>query len=224
MPDTEESGQGGAEQAFEDLRAEVKVLRRAVESLPEAWAANRPANYTATLGQIAKGLEVLAGQVRTIEQHPAIHMTPVQHQQAILRAGEGAMDSAVRKLDSATADAVQVRHELAGLVGSMRGQQKQFEQLFWTGLVAAMLGLLISPLFARLLPFGIDGRVAAFIMHADRWNAGAALMEAGSPEGWQHLKSAADLLQPNEAALTACRDAAAKMKKEQHCTVVVPAP
>jgi hypothetical protein len=40
-----------AERAFEDLRAEVKVLRRAVEDLPKAWAANQPANYTETLGQ-----------------------------------------------------------------------------------------------------------------------------------------------------------------------------
>src|SRR5271169_4972742 len=42
------------------------------------------------------------------------------------------------------------------------------ESLFWTGLVAVLLGLLISPPFARLLPFGLDGRVAPFILHADR--------------------------------------------------------
>jgi Family of unknown function (DUF6118) len=101
-----------------------------------------------------------------------------------------AIDGAVRKLDNATADAVKARHELAGLVGSMRGQQKQFEQLFWTGLVALLLGLLISPIFARLLPFGLDGRMAAFIMHADRWDAGAALMEAQNPEAWRGLMDA----------------------------------
>jgi hypothetical protein len=224
MPDREESGQGGAEQAFKDLRAEVKVLRRAVEALPEAWAANRPANYTATLGQIAKGLENLAGQVHAIEQHPAISMTPAQHQQAIVRAGDGAMDGALRKLDSATADAVKARHELAGLVGSMRGQQKQFEQLFWIGLVAVLLGLLISPLFARLLPFGLDGRVAALILRADRWDAGAALMQAQSPEAWRVLMDGGKLSTANSDALGACRDAASKTKKEQRCTIVVPAP
>jgi hypothetical protein len=31
-------------------------------------------------------------------------------------------------------------------------------------------------------------------------------------------------LLPNKAALAACRDAAAKTKKEQHCVLVVPAP
>jgi hypothetical protein len=83
-------------------------------------------------------------------------------------------------------------------------------------------GLPISPLFARLLPFGLDGRVAAFILRADRWDAGAALMEAASPNAWSD-EFAAALLTPNIAALTTCRDAAAKTKKEQHCSIVVPA-
>jgi hypothetical protein len=44
-------------------------------------------------------------------------------------------------------------------------------------------------------------------------------MAAQSPEAWRDLESAAELQPPNKAALAACRDTAAKMKKEQHCTV-----
>ncbi len=220
----EDSAGSGAEQAFEELRAEVKVLRRAVEALPDAWEANRPANYTETLGAIAKKLEILASHLQAIEQHPAIRMSPKQHQQAIAVAGEGLIHNAVQKLDSATAEAVKERRELAGLIGSVRGQRKQWEWLAWTGVAALLLGLLISPVFARFLPFGLDGQVAAFIMHADRWNAGAALMQAQSPEAWRDLEAAAELLTANKAALTICRDAAAKTKKEQHCAIVVSAP
>jgi hypothetical protein len=61
-------------------------------------------------------------------------------------------------------------------------------------------------------------------MQADRWQAGGALMEAASPNAWRDLEFAAALLTPNKAALTACRDSAAKAKKEQHCSIVVPAP
>ena len=220
----EDSGGSGAEQAFEDLRAEVKVLRRAVEALPEAWAANRPANYTETLGAIAKKLEILGSFMAAIEQHPAIRMTPAEHSQAISRAGDTVVRSAAQKLDSATADAAQDRRELAGLIGSVRGLRRQRKSLLWTGAAALILGLLISPVFARLLPFGLDGQLAAFIMQADRWNAGASLMQAQSPGAWRDLISAATLLTPNKAALAACRDAAAKTKKEQHCTIAVPAP
>ena len=75
----------------------------------------------------------------------------------------------------------------------------QFEQLFWTGLVAAILGLLLSPLFARLFPFGLDGRVAAFILRAHRWDAGAALMKAQNPEAWRALMDAGKLSPANSA-------------------------
>jgi hypothetical protein len=220
----EDSGPSGAEQAFEELRAEVKVLRQAIEALPDAWAANRPANYTETLGAIAKKLEILASHLQAIEQHPTIRMSPKQHQQAIVAAGEELMHNVVQKLDNAAAAVVAEQRELAGLIGSARGLREQRESLVWTGAVALLLGLLISPVFARFLPFGLDGRVAAFIMQANRWNAGAALMQAQSPQGWRDLESAAELLTPNKAALAACRDAAAKTRREQHCAIVVSAP
>jgi hypothetical protein len=219
----EDEGPTAAERAFDALRAEVAGMRQAMQSLPEVIKKSRPADTTETLGAIAKKLEIVGNFMATIEQHPAIRMTPAQYHQAIAAAGEGLLHKSVRELDSAKVAAVEERRELAAMIGTMRGQQKQFEQLFWTGLAAVLLGLLISPLFARLLPFGLDGRMAAFILHADRWNAGAVLMEAGSPEGWRHLKSAAELLQPNEAALATCWEAAVKAKKEQRCTVVVPA-
>jgi len=61
-------------------------------------------------------------------------------------------------------------------------------------------------------------------MRSDRWNAGAALMQAGNPEAWGDIESANALLAPNKAALKSCREAAANTKKEQHCLIVVPAP
>lgn len=220
----EEEGPSGAEQAFEELRAEMKVLRRAVEALPDAWAANRPANYTETLGAIAKKIEILASHLQAIEQHPAIRMAPAQYNQAIVAAGEELVHKAVRELDSATAEAVKDRRELARLIGSVRGLREQRESLAWTGAVALLLGLLISPVLARWLPFGLDGRIAATIMGTDRWNAGAALMQAQSPEAWRALMDAGKLTVDNQAVLEACHEAAAKAKKEQRCTIVVPAP
>lgn len=64
--------------------------------------------------------------------------------------------------------------------------------------------------------------MAATIMRADRWNAGAALMQAQSPQAWRGLMDAGKLMADNSAALGTCRDAAAKSKKEQHCILVVP--
>ena len=213
-----------AERAFDALRAEVAAMRQATRSLPDLIKTIRPTtDYTETLGAIAKRLEIVGNFMAAIEQHPAIRTTPAQYKQAIAAAGEGLMHKSVRELHDATAAAVAERRDLAAMIGTMRGKWKQWEWLAWTGSGAFFLGLLISPVFARVLPFGWDGHVAAFIMQADRWNAGTKLMQAHHPEAWRDLESAAALLGPNIASLAACRDAAAKTKKEQHCSIVVPA-
>jgi hypothetical protein len=220
----EDEGPTAAERAFDALRAEVAAMRQALRSVPELILKNQPPDYTETLGAIAKRLEFVGNFMAAIEQHPAIRTTPAQYNQAIAAAGEGLMHKSVREFHDATAAAVAERRDLAAMIGTMRGKWKQWEWLGWTGIGAFFLGLLISPMFARVLPFGWDGEVAAFIMRADRWRAGGALMEAASPEAWRDLDSAAALLQSNKAALAACREAAAKTKKEQHCGIVVPAP
>ena len=48
-------------------------------------------------------------------------------------------------------------------------------------------------------------------------------MQAGSPDGWYGVTDASDLVRVNQEALAACRDAADKAKKEQRCTITVPA-
>jgi len=49
-------------------------------------------------------------------------------------------------------------------------------------------------------------------------------MAAGNPQAWKLLTAESTLEKPNAAALAACQDAAAKTKKEQRCSIVVPVP
>ena len=205
-------------QAFEDLRAEVSVLRRAIEALPGAWEESRPPDYTPSLGTIAQGMATVESRLVGIEQHPALRLTPEQHQQAVAQAGNVLMREAAQKLDRAAQDAERERHQLAGLIGTV-----QRNWLLYAASGALVVGLLVSPFVAGALPFGGDSAVAAVIMNANRWNAGIALMQAGSPDGWRGLADASNLVRVNQEALAACREAAAKAKKEQRCTITVPA-
>lgn len=224
MTTEEPADEVDAAQAFEDLRTEVTALRRTVESLPGDLESHRPPDYTVTLGAIAKGLATVAGQLESIEGHPALKLTPEQHSQAIARVGSGLMREAAEKMYSATTAAERERQSLERIIGSVRTRDKQLRWLAWTGGVALLVGLLASPILARLLPFGLDGRTAAYILQADRWGAGAALMQAGNPAAWRGMMDEHNLLQLNKEALAVCRTAAAQAKKEQRCTVVVPAP
>ena len=224
MADMDESQEADAAQAFEELTAEIAALKASVDELASGIYAHPPPDYTTSLGAIAKGLTEVSGRLAQIEQHPALRVTPANFGEAVARAGSGAMREAVNQLDQARRDSERMIHGLAEIIGSARTQDRQFKWVAITAAVALAGGLIVSPFLARLLPFGIDGRMAATIMGADRWNAGAALMAAQSPEAWRVLMDAGKLTADNSAALAACRDAAAKAKKEQHCTVVVLAP
>ncbi len=223
----DEAGQrraGDPAQAFEDLRAEVSVLRRAVEALPHAWDESRPPDYSPDLGRIAKALATVETRIQAINAHPVLRLTPEQHQQAVVQAGSVLLREAAQKLERATQDVDRERGRLAGLVGAMRGREQQRTWLLSVGGGALLVGLILSPMLAGLLPFGLDGRVAASIMGKNRWDAGAALMQAASPQGWQSITDATELVKANQEALQACSEAAAKARNAQPCSITVAPP
>ena len=84
-----------------------------------------------------------------------------------------------------------------------------------------VIGLLLSPLLVRLMPLGMSSHVAAFVVGEDRWSAGWALLEAVSLTDATRVASATRLVNANEGAVAACRDAATKAKREQRCTITV---
>lgn len=215
-------------QAFEDLRAEVLVMRRAVEALPGAWEENQPPDYSADLGRIAKGLIVVAGQLEAIDKHPVLKMTPEQYRQAIAQAGHGLMREAEHKLDEATRAADRQRDQLAELIGTARSQPVQRRWLWRVGMmcfgVALILGLVLSPYLVSVLFWGSwQTGVAATVMKASRGDAGAALIRAENPAGWNALVSDWNLVQANQKEIAACREQATKTKKDQRCTITVTA-
>ena len=224
--DPARDGSDAAERAFQDLRHEVMALRRTVEvtnTTLAGQAATAP-DYSLTLGTITQELQEVTRHLSAIEAHLALELTPEQHAQRLTSAGIGPMREAAQRLDCAALATEDEQRRLAGLIGTVRRQDEQRRWLVWTGLAAFAIGLLAAPFLAGLLPFGLDGQVAALIMHADRWHAGSALMQAASPQGWAELALAFNLAHDNEAALKACRAAAQKTGKEQRCTTTVKPP
>ena len=222
MEDTHDPASDPA-QAFDNLRAEVSMMRRAVEALLGVWKENRPPDYSPDLGHIAKSLAVVVARLDAIDKHPALAMTPEQHRRAIAQTGSGLMGEAAQKLGQVIQGVEHERQQLASLIGTARQRKEQRNWLLRAASGALVVGLLVSPFVAGALPFGGDSAVAAVIMNANRWNAGIALMQAGSPDGWRGLADASNLVRVNQEALAACREAAARAKQDQRCTITVPA-
>lgn len=221
MNETTPDKPDNAAQAFEDLRAEVSVLRRAVEALPQSIVDNRPPDYSKDLAIIGEGLDAITRQLDHIQKYPFLNMTPQEHGQAIAQAGFNLLQDAERKLGDATRDTERERYNLKAMMGTARHKHDQKIWLIRTGLASAVGGLLVFMILARALPFGLDTFVAAAVLSENRWNAGIRLLNVSDPERWDRIVEGDRLWRPNQERIAACRATAAKSKKEESCTISV---
>jgi hypothetical protein len=215
---------GDPAQAFEDLRAEVSVLRRAIEALPTAMRESRSPDYSQDLAVIGKGLDEVGEQLESILKSPALTRTPEQQGQAIANAGANLIREAAQRLDRAAQEAERERSRLSGIIGQAWAQDRQFRLLCWTGGAALAIGLLLSPIVAGVLPFGLNSRVAALVMREDRWAAGGALMQAANPRSWDRFIADTRFASDNRETIDACQAAAARTGKAQRCAVTLAPP
>ena len=211
-------------QAFEDLRAEVSVLRKAIEALPDALDRNRSPDYSPDFAVIGQGMDAIGVSLENLQKHPALKMTAEQHGAAIANAGGALIREAVQKFDLAAQGADRERYNITNLIGTVRSKADQRFYLTIAVAIGLVVGFGVFPVVMRTMPFGINSAMAAVIMHANRWDAGIALMKDGNPDGWEQLTADANLVSANREKITDCRTAAAKEKKEQRCAITVPAP
>ncbi|HEY4077204.1 MAG TPA: DUF6118 family protein [Rhizomicrobium sp.] len=221
---SERHGSGDPAQAFEDLRAEVSVLRKAIEVLPDALERNRAPDYSPDFAVIGQGMDAIGAALENLQKHPALRLTPEQHGSAVAQAGSALIRDAVQRFDLATQEAERERYNLAKAIGVARSKSDQRK---WLAIVAAIgltVGFGMFPFVIRAMPFGMDSATAAMLMRGSKWDAGMALMKAGNPDGWAQLTEDANLVSANRSKITDCRATAAKEKREQRCPVIIPAP
>ena len=155
-------------QAFDDLRAEVSVLRRAVEALPDLIVQNKPADYGPDLGIIGQGLDAIVNQLNTIQKSPALMMTPAEQGQSIAHAGSAMLREATQKLDYAASAADRERDNLKEIIGTARSKDEQRKWVLRAALAGLLLGLCLFPVIAHMLPFGLNQFIGARISSIDR--------------------------------------------------------
>ena len=124
---------GDPAQAFEDLRAEVSVLRRAIEGLPAAIREKRPPDYSQDLAILGKGLDEIGQSLETVLASPALNLTPEQQGQGIARAGSALVRafSMVRILSLVSTPPSAEKPPVLPPAASTRWQGTMIGQGFW---------------------------------------------------------------------------------------------
>src|SRR3954466_6043272 len=133
----EEDQLDDATRAFDDLRAEVAVLRRAVEALGPALKENRSPDYSLSLGHIAKAQAAIGTRLEAIEGHPALRMTPATFSEQLERVVTNASREARREAEDLVQGISVVSREAQAMLGSARIREAQN----WSLAQAAAVGI-----------------------------------------------------------------------------------
>ena len=221
-------GEDEAAQAFEGLRAEVSLLRRAVERLAAERADDGHApDYSETLGVIAANITATAQRVDALVKSPALALTPEEIGRQIAAAGSAGRAEDRRVIAAARQTIEEVATKLGRQLEShvmADEQRRRLWQVRLAGVAAGMmLWAILAGLIARVLPASwlLPERMAARTLRMPMWEGGQRLMKAGDPQAFAGVLAGNRLATVNRDALKACSRQAAKAGKAVSCVIEV---
>lgn len=233
---TREEDSGDPAAAFDALRrtietqgaqigAEMTVMRRGIEAAFDQLEKIEPqADYKPQLAQLVKALDHVSERLNGVEQSPILRQGAQHYAGVLERSGEALVRNAAQQLERQASDLERASRNLSARVSEARERGRQNKWVISAAAFGIITGVLATLFMPRILPGTVDMAVASVVMNNDRWKAGIALMESGSPEGWHSIVEASELVRANRQALSACAEAAANAKKDQRCTITVSAP
>lgn len=224
MADSEDE----AARAFEDLRAEVSLMRRAVERLAAERAEDGHApDYSETLGVISQNLSATAQRVDALVKSPALSLTPEETGRQIDAASFTVRREDHRLFLAARQGMEEVAARLGRHLQSDIAAAEQRRRLWQAGLVGIVAGMVLWAILAgpiaRALPasWQVPERMAARSLRLPMWEGGQRLMRAGDAQAFAGLLEGNRLAIANREALGACRKQAVKAGKAMRCAIEV---
>ena len=162
--------------AFEALREEVALARRAVAGLAAERASIEIPDYSETLGQIMRASSATRQSVKALAEMPALRLSAKDWSHEIATAAQEARRSDQQALANAQHGLERMIVEMAAHLRSARSAERQRQWLIWTtatGIVAGMLllAIIVGPV-VRAIPesWHWPERMAASISRHGRGN------------------------------------------------------
>ena len=225
---TDEEGPNEAAQAFEELRAEVTLMRRAVERLTaERMEVPEPPDYSETLGVIANNITATAQRVDMLVKSPMLAMTPELLAGRITAAASTARQEDRQTIATARTGLEDVTRQLHSYVVSARRGDEQNRWLMWTAIGGVVLGMVLWAVFAGVVARAVPAswqwpeKMAARMLAMPMWEGGQRMMQAASPSAFAALATGDRIVAANREALEACRKRANRERETVRCTVSI---
>ena len=211
--------------AFEELRREVALARRAVAGLAAERAAAIPVDYSETLAAILDACKGTSQWMGSLAKQPALQLTPETMAKHIAQAGETARRGDQIAWAEARANLQETATQLAGHLRAARNAKRQRFWLAGIGLVGLIAGAILGGMIVHHTTSpAVDHRSpearAAAILGLDPVAAGAHLIRSAAPQYWQEIVLGADIVAGNRDSLRKCQREMAKGRTR--CVITLP--
>jgi len=142
--------------AFEALREEVALVRRAVAGLAAERASIEIPDYSETLAHVARASAAAVSRLRTIAELPILNASVQEWAGAIDRTSEWTRSADRTALAAIQTQLRQAAQDVARSLESARAAEAQRQWLYWAfigGVFAGMVfeGLVVAPVIRAIL-------------------------------------------------------------------------
>jgi hypothetical protein len=136
--------------AFEELRQEIALMRRAVAGLSAEHASIEVPDYSQTLGQMGKALNAILRTNKELAEAPALRMTAQNWAEQIDAASRIARQADREALDQARSGFDEIARVLSASFASAGAADRQFYWVLGAAGGSLVVGFLIGVVVARI--------------------------------------------------------------------------
>jgi hypothetical protein len=137
--------------AFEELRQEIALMRRALAGLSAERASIEIPDYSQTLGQMGKALNLILRTNKEISEAPALRMNAQNWAEQIAAASRTARQADREALDRARSGLDEIARAMSASLDSARTANTQLIWMLCAAGGGLVVGVLISVLVSRLV-------------------------------------------------------------------------
>lgn len=180
-----------AAHAFGELRAEISLLRRAVERLTDERT-SQP-DYAPSLEAIAKRLEEVCTWARRVSEKPAMRLTPESLRREIATVATTSRAQDHQQLERAVSAMEAAGNRMDAMIARSRIAADQNRELLRNRVAFAIAGMvtfaILPGAIARSLPvrWAVPERIAARMLGTDMWSAGEQVMRTADRGRWHEI-------------------------------------
>lgn len=213
--------------AFEALREEVALVRRAIAGLAAELASLEIPDYSETLGQIMRAGAASARNLKALSEMPALRLSARGWAQEINAASEEARRLDHEAMIGARQTFQQAEHDLRSSLQSARLAADQRQWLIGTAIAAGLAGMFLLALclgpIVRAAPVSWQWSesVAASIMGMNQEVAGERLIETAAPDRWRDIVLGYRIVNKNHDTINSCENRMPKLAKLTRCVITI---